>query len=175
MLQLLLWLSALVSCSAALELQSGANTYWNDRRVGAPLHDDGRNYLNWTASSELLALRSAEIALQRSLDVTVRSAALVSLREHNGLSAQLAYAGRRLNILPKAYLLAEDQRMLLNLVNSLEFDRTYILQRRTACVRAYNYHHAYFISGRSSTLRAIAKRGREVATLECDRLRNVHI
>lgn len=129
-----------------------------------------RTYMNRAGSLELLAIRSAELALQRSSNEKLRSLAEHTLREHRGLSAQLAYAGRRLNVFPPAVLLPEHERMLLDLAHSSDFNTTYMAQRRTVAASAYRLHRDYSRVGSSPTLRPVSARAAEVYRAEMGRL-----
>ena len=122
---------------------------------------------------ELLAIRSAELAIQRSRNASIRSAALRALREHTGLSKQLSYAGRRLNMLPSAALLPEHEQMLLQLINSSDVMGTYIRQQRAVSASAYRLHRDYLRTGTSPTLRPVAQRAMAVLSSEIERLRRL--
>lgn len=158
---------------AALPAQQSSSVIAAQSLPGAVAiyRDDVRDYVIRSSSLELFAIRSAEIALRRSDNSRVKSLALDALRNHNGLSAQLSYAGRRLNILPAATLLPQHEHMLLQLINSSDVGATYVLQQRAACISAYQLHSAYLRNGRSPTLRAVAQRAVTVVTSEFERLR----
>lgn len=129
-----------------------------------------RNYILRAGSMELLAIRSAELAARRSVNSRIRSAALAAIRDHTGLSKQLSFAGRRLNILPSAALLPEHQQALLYLINSADFDATYVRQRRIESKNAYRLHREYLRTGTSPTLRPVAQRAAAALYSELERL-----
>ena len=69
-------------------------------------------YVAMASSIDLFEIRSAELALQRSRDADHRALAEMLIEAHKGTSAQLSFAGRRLNLLPSATLLPRHQAML---------------------------------------------------------------
>ena len=132
-----------------------------------------REYIVRAGSMELLAIRSAELAIQRSSKANIRSVALRALRDHTGLSKQLSYAGRRLNMLPSAALLPEHEQMLLRLISSPDLGGTYLRQQRAASASAYRLHREYLRTGTSPTLRPVAQRAIAILSSEIERLRRL--
>jgi predicted outer membrane protein len=130
-------------------------------------------YISSSTSFELLSIQSAEVALRRSTDGRVRSAAARSLLDHNGLSAQLAFAGRRLNILPPRTLHPSHQRMLGHLINSTNVDQAYVAQQRSVSKAAFQLHSRYLQSGNSSTLRGVAQFAVSVFAADLKRFRRL--
>ena len=113
-------------------------------------------YLNRAGSLDLFEIRSSEIAQQRSSNRSIRDFAQAMVEEHKGTSAQLSFAGRRLNLLPRAELRAEHQIMLETLQASRKFDQTYRDQQQSVHVAAMNLHGDYAERGTSPTLRPVA-------------------
>ncbi len=75
---------------------------------------------------------------------------------HKGTSAQLSFAGRRLNLLPPATLDPKRQALLEQLRSSADFDRLYREQQSTVHVEALALHRSYAARGTSPTLRPVA-------------------
>src|SRR3954454_2169252 len=69
-------------------------------------------YVAMAASIDLYELQSARLVLERSADPHNRAIAQSSIKAANGASAQLSMAGRRLNMLPSATLLPEQQQLI---------------------------------------------------------------
>jgi putative membrane protein len=103
-------------------------------------------------------LRAADIALQRPTRAA-RAFAFQSEQHHRALSAQLAFAGRYLNLLPSRSLPPAYQQMLDQLSSATDFDRLYFAQQRQVCARALQLHSGYAIGGASPTLRPVAQFG----------------
>jgi len=108
------------------------------------------------ASIDLFVIRSSELALQRSSSARLRDFASKMIEAHKGTSAQLSFAGRRLNLLPSATLRASEQAMLDRLQTTPRFDAEYLLDQRLVHQQAIVLDRAYAASGRSPTLRPVA-------------------
>ena len=108
-------------------------------------------------SIDLFVIRSSELALQRSASPRVRDFAATMIEAHKGTSAQLSLAGRRLNLLPSATLMAREQAMLDALQASSQFDADYVRDERTVHQEAVALDSGYAAGGASPTLRPIAK------------------
>ncbi len=113
-------------------------------------------YLEEASSSALLSLRSSEMALTRSRSTRLRAFAEASARDQRGISAQLSFAGRRLNLLPSATLSSRDQARFDELGASADFDATYHRQQRVVLEQAHELHDDYARRGTSPTLRPVA-------------------
>lgn len=79
------------------------------------------------------------------------------IQAHKGTSAQLSFAGRRLNLLPSATLRPSEQAMLDSLQTSSRFDAEYVRDQRIVHQQAVAIDRAYAGAGRSPTLRPVAK------------------
>lgn len=108
-------------------------------------------------SIDLFVIRSSELALQRSASARVRDFATTMIQAHKGTSAQLSLAGRRLNLLPSATLMAREQAMLDSLQASSRFDAEYVRDQRVVHQEAINLDSGYAANGASPTLRPVAK------------------
>jgi putative membrane protein len=128
-------------------------------------------YFSEATAIDLFELRAAEMALQRSVG-TARSFALQAEEHHRALSAQLAFAGRYLNLLPSRALPPEYQKMLDQLSSTTDFDRFYLSQQRLVCARALLLHSRYAGAGESPTLRPVAQFGVSVINADLQLLRN---
>jgi len=124
--------------------------------VAAPLPTE--QYFAEATAIDLFELRAADIALQHSTGAA-RAFALQSEQHHRALSAQLAFAGRYLNLLPSRSLPPGYQQMLDQLGSATDFNRLYLAQQRQVCARALQLHSGYAIGGASPTLRPVAQFG----------------
>lgn len=107
-------------------------------------------------SIDLFAIRSSELALQRSSSARVKEFARRMIADHKGTSGQLSLEGRRLNLLPSAMLRPNEQAMLDSLQSSSRFDAEYVRDMRIVHQRAVSIDAAYAANGRSPTLRPVA-------------------
>ena len=113
-------------------------------------------YVAQAASIDLFVIRSSELALVRSARAAVRNVASRLIETHQGTSAQLSFAGRRLNLLPPARMLPREQAMYDQLESAADFDRTYVRLQRAAHGAALSLHSNYARLGTSPTLRPVA-------------------
>jgi putative membrane protein len=113
-------------------------------------------YVARAGSIDLFEVKSGELALQRSSSARVRYFAQVMIAAHEGTGSQLSLAGRRLNLLPSAELLPDEQAMLDQLSATSDFDGTYLRQQRTIHQAALRLHQAFALRGNSPTLRPVA-------------------
>ena len=114
------------------------------------------------SSIDLYQVKSAQLALERSHDPANRAFAQRALSSHQGTSAQLSFAGRRLNLLPTATLNPEHQAMFAALSASSDFDRTYRAQQASILKEGVALHASYAKSGSSPTLRPVAANAESV-------------
>jgi len=126
-------------------------------------------YFAEATAADLFLIRAADIAIQRPGSRS-RGTALQAKQRHEGLAAQLALAGRRLNLLPSRVLPAEYQQMLAQLMSASDFDRAYVAQQRQVLGRTLKLHQAYARSGQSPTLRPVAEFGATTILAEIKRL-----
>ena len=78
------------------------------------------------------------------------------IRAHTGTSAQLSFAGRRLNLLPATVMQPRHRAMIGQLSASGDFDAAYRRQQLAAHEDALRLHSGYAARGRSPTLRPVA-------------------
>jgi putative membrane protein len=115
------------------------------------------DYMAAASSIDLYEIRSSELALTRSANPRLRDFARTMIADHQGTSAQLSFAGRRLNLLPSASLLPAHQAMFDELSASSDFDATYRRQQAAVHEAALKLHSAFAARGESPTLRAVAR------------------
>jgi putative membrane protein len=115
------------------------------------------DYMAAASSIDLYEIRSSELALTRSANPRLRDFARTMISDHQGTSAQLSFAGRRLNLLPSASLLPAHQAMFDELSASSDFDATYRRQQAAVHEAALKLHSAFAARGESPTLRAVAR------------------
>ena len=128
-------------------------------------------YVATAASIDLFEIQSAHLALERSRDPANRAFAQRTLRAHEGTSAQLSMAGRRLNLLPSPTLNPDHQAMLDALRNSPNFDQTYRQQQASLHRQGVALHSNYARGGTSPTLRPVAKNAEQVMRRNQEALR----
>ena len=128
----------------------------------APVMLSASAYVAMASSIDLFEVKSAELALQRSNDPANRAFAERALSAHQGTSAQLSFAGRRLNLLPTATLNSEHQAMFDALSAASDFDRTYRAQQGAVLQEGVKLHANYAKSGSSPTLRPVAANAESV-------------
>jgi putative membrane protein len=95
------------------------------------------------------------------------------LADHNGVSAQLSFAGRRLNLLPAATLLPQHQAMLNQVKTSWDFDATYKKVMITAHEQGVRVHGDFAKAGSSPTLRPVAEVAGSAMRHHLDELRGL--
>jgi len=114
-------------------------------------------FMELSASSALFSIRAAELALERSSDAATRAAAQRVLLDQRGISSQLSFAGRRLNLLPPATLLPAHQDMLGQLASAGDFDATWRTQQALVLGQSLALHRSYAVRGGSQTLRQVSE------------------
>lgn len=125
------------------------------RRPAAPAPSNAA-YFAAAAAIDLFEIRASELALQRSSSARVREFASMMISAHKGTSAQLSFAGRRLNLLPSATLDAKRQAMFDMLQQAQNFDGVYRQQQLALHQEALTLHRSYSARGTSPTLRPVA-------------------
>ena len=128
-------------------------------------------YVAAAASIDLFEIQSAQLAMERARDPANRAFAQRALRAHEGTSAQLSMAGRRLNLLPSPTLIPEHQAMLNALRTAPDFDRTYRAQQAALHREGVALHGSYARGGTSPTLRPVAKNAEDVMRRNQEALR----
>ena len=138
----------------------------------APVMLSAASYVAMASSIDLYQVKSAQLALERAHDPANRSFAQRALSAHQGTSAQLSMAGRRLNLLPSATLDPEHQAMLDELSSTADFDSTYRAQQNIVLQEALRLHSGFAKNGQSPTLRPVAANAESVMRANLQALRN---
>lgn len=128
----------------------------------APVMLSASAYVAMASSIDLFQVKSAELALERAQDPANRAFAERALSAHQGTSAQLSMAGRRLNLLPGATLDPQHQAMLDALQATGDFDNIYRAQQKIVLQEGVRLHSNYAKSGSSPTLRPVAANAESV-------------
>ena len=126
------------------------------RPAPAPAIPSTTAYFAEAAAIDLFEIRASELALERSSSAGVREFAAMMIAAHKGTSAQLSFAGRRLNLLPSATLDAKRQAMLDSLQSAANFHALYRRQQLAIHQEALTLHRDYAARGTSPTLRTVA-------------------
>ena len=137
----------------------------------APVALSAAAYVAAASSIDLYQVKAAELALQRAHDPANRAFAQRALSAHQGTSAQLSLAGRRLNLLPTATLDPQHQAMLDALNATSDFDDTYRGQQNIVLQEALKLHSSYARAGQSPTLRPVAQNAESVMRANLQALR----
>lgn len=138
----------------------------------APVMLSATAYVAMASSIDLYQVKSAQLALERAHDPANRAFAERALGAHQGTSAQLSYAGRRLNLLPTATLNPEHQAMLDALSATSDFDNTYRAQQNIVLQEGVRLHSSYAKAGQSPTLRPVAANAENVMRANLQALRS---
>ena len=128
-------------------------------------------YMQLTSNAALFAVRASELAEQRSSNDGVRSDAREVAADQRGIGSQLSFAGRRLDLLPRADLPDTMEADLAGLAQSGDFDRDYRRLVGTALSRALEAHQLYARGGTSATLRPVAQMAAPVTQRNLARIR----
>jgi putative membrane protein len=131
------------------------------------------DYMAMASSIDLYELRSSELALTRARNPRYRDFARAMIAAHKGTSAQLSFAGRRLNLLPSATLLPAHQALLDELNASTDFDATYHRQQLSVHEAALKLHSDFAARGESVTLRSVAKNAAPIVRRHLDMMRRM--
>ncbi len=131
------------------------------------------DYMAMASSIDLYEIRSSELALTRARAPAHRDFARRMMADHQGTSAQLSLAGRRLNLLPSATLLPTHQALLDELSASGDFDAVYHRQQIAIHQAALKLHSDFAARGESSTLRPVAKNAVPIVRRHLDMMRRM--
>ena len=121
-----------------------------------------QQFVRRAASIDLFVVRACELALQRSSEASTRAMAERLLEEHRGLAGQLSLAGRRLNLLPAAVMLTEQQEWMGLLERSSPFEVGFRRRLSQVHQEAAVMHGNYARAGGSPTLRPVAANAERV-------------
>lgn len=139
--------------------------------IASPVMVSAAAYVAAASSIDLFEMQTAQLALQRAQDPANRALAQKLLSAHQGTSAQLSFAGRRLNLLPSASLDSEHLAMLNALQATSDFDQTYRAQQNIVLQEGLKLHEGYARNGDSPTLRPIAANAENVMRSNLQALR----
>lgn len=131
------------------------------------------DYMAAASSIDLFEIRSSELALARAAAPAHRNFARTMIADHQGTSAQLSLAGRRLNLLPSPVLLPTHQAMFDELSASGNFDATYHRQQIAVHEAALKLHGDFAARGQSPTLRTVARNAVPVERRHLDMMRRM--
>ena len=115
------------------------------------------DYVATASSIDLLVFQASQLAQDRALRASVRELAARLMTDHNGVAAQLSFAGRRLNLLPAARMMASHQAMFDQLKGAAEFDAAYKRIMIAANEQGLRVHGDFAGAGNSPTLRRVAE------------------
>lgn len=115
------------------------------------------NYVATASSIDLLVMQASRLAQARSQNARVRSIAGILLADHGGVSAQLSFAGRRLNFLPSATMMPRHQATLDELRAAPDFDAAFKRVMIAAHEQGLRVHGDFARAGDSPTLRPVAE------------------
>ena len=128
-----------------------------ESEIGGP-----RNYVTVASSIDRMIVRASELAQTRARDPRLRAFAQQLAKDHLSISAQLSFAGRRLNQLPTGRLLDNHSARLAALESSADFDAAYMREMSSSLSAALEYHSRYARRGESPTLRPVARYAAQV-------------
>jgi len=131
------------------------------------------DYMAAASSIDLFGIRSSELALTRAANPRLRDFARAMIADHRGTSAQLSFAGRRLNLLPSATLSPAHQAMFDELSASGDFDAAYRRQQIAVHQAAVKLHSDFAARGESPTLRTVARNAAPIERRHLDMLRKI--
>lgn len=128
-------------------------------------------YVEVASNVALFAVRASELAEQKASDGGLRTEARVIAADQRGVGSQLSFAGRRLDLLPRADLPDALQSDLDALAQSSDFDRDYRRLVGQQLARALEAHEVFARGGSSPTLRPVAQMAAPVTRRNLDGLR----
>lgn len=129
------------------------------------------DYVSRAGSIDLFVIRSSELLLARSHDLRLRDHAREVIRDHNGTSGQLSFAGRRLNQLPSVRLRPEHEAMMRELLQTSDYDNVYWRQQVAVHEEAIDLHGNFAAGDGSPTLKPVATAALEIERRHLARLR----
>lgn len=120
----------------------------------APL--SAAQYVATASSIDLLVIEAADLAAERASSARLRDLAAKLRRDHAGISAQLSFAGRRLNVLPSATLQSRHQAMLGEITAATDFAAAWKRVMIAVHEQGVGIHGDFARAGTSPTLRPVA-------------------
>lgn len=132
-----------------------------------------QGFMTLAASQALFSIQASEIAVSRVSSSRLRAVADDVARDQLAISAQLTFAGRRLDLLPSAALEPRHRAMLDELRGAARFDSVYKRQMTEVLGDAYALHRAYAERGSSPTLRPVSAMAAPILGREVNALRKL--
>ena len=132
-----------------------------------------RAYVTVTSSIDRMMIRGSELAQARARSARLRGFAAQVAKDHLSISAQLSFAGRRLNQLPTGRLLDNHAERLAALERSADFDSAYRREMARSLSAALEYHNRYAAQGESPTLRPVARFAAQLIAKNLEALRSL--
>ena len=136
-----------------------------------PVALDPQSYMAMAGSNALFVVRASGLAQERVSRSALRQFASEAARDHNGIGAQLNFAGRRINLLPSNRLQPRYQTALDQLAASTDFDTAYRRQITVALRDCIRWHRSFEKNGESPTLRPVARFAASVCEANLEGLR----
>lgn len=114
-------------------------------------------YVANASSIDLFVIEAARLAASRSGSARLLAIAATLSADHGGTSAQLSFAGRRLNLLPSASMLSRHRAMFEELSAAADFDAAWKRLMLRVHDEGIEMHGAFARGGSSPTLRPVAE------------------
>ena len=146
---LLAALVAVSGCSTLLESSGSTRRSELTPRIASA-------FIPLAVSSDLYAIASGKLALQRSTSPTVRAHAEEEVRDHTSISSQTGVAATAAGLGVPSAMMPMHQAMLDALAESPDFDRSYLQQQVSAHQQALALHGRFAASGDVVGLRGVA-------------------
>ncbi len=131
------------------------------------------NYVATASSIDRLVMEASRLAHGKSQNARLRSIAETLLADHGGVSAQLSFAGRRLNLLPSATMMPRHQAMLDELRGAPDFDSAFKRIMIAVHEQGVRVHGDFARAGGSPTLRPVAEIAFPAMRRHLDQLRGL--
>jgi putative membrane protein len=131
------------------------------------------DYVATASSIDLFVIQASEMAQSRGRSARVRDFAAMLVRDHRGVSAQMSFAGRRVNLLPPATMMPRHRAMLDQIHNASDFDASFKQVMIAVHDEGYRVHSAFAARGESPTLRPVAEMAAPVMRRHRDELRGL--
>lgn len=128
-------------------------------------------YMALVSNAALFAVRASELAEQQSHNEGVLADAREVAADQRGIGSQLSFAGRRVDLLPRAEMTPEMAAELAMLAGSNDFDREYRRLVGQALSKALEAHQIFARGGSSATLRPVAAMAAPVTQRNLARIR----
>jgi predicted outer membrane protein len=126
------------------------------------------DYVSRASSASLLLVRASQLVSEREGASALGQQARRVVADHQGIAAQLSFAGRRLNLLPSAMLADGDQVRFDRLAASADVAAEYRRMLGEVLPGLAVFHDQYRRLGTSATLRPVAAMAAPVVRREVD-------